>query len=405
MSRYVRIVLILALVLIVLPVLPAGAAAPAAPLPPAGCVGFQLPSGALGLVCMPPAGEWNLDLVIFAHGYVAPGEPLWKGFEQLQLPGFPLTVPELVTGMHYALAVTSYRTNGLAIKDGVADLLELRQAFITYIAQQPGMAGYQPPHTYVVGVSEGGLVATLAIEQAPNFFSGGLACCGPVGDFQKQIDYWGNFRVVYDYFFPGILKQSYGGNAMNVPQKLINAWGSGVVPTAVADAIAADPGATTQLINVTHAAYDPSNPTTIVDTVLGILVYNVFATNDGIVKLGGIPFNNQKPDTLYTGSLDDPALNRTVKRFKADQAAIQVMNSPSYETTGVLSRPLVTMHNLLDPVVPYWQETDYLAKTGADGYHVNIPIDSYGHCNFTLDELVGAFGTLVFMVTGSPLVP
>ena len=29
--------------------------------------------------------------------------------------------------------------------------------------------------------------------------------CGPVGDFQKQIDYLGDFRVLFDYYFPNIM--------------------------------------------------------------------------------------------------------------------------------------------------------------------------------------------------------
>ena len=33
-----------------------------------------------------------------------------------------------------------------------------------------------------------------------------------------------------------------------------------------------------------------------------------------------------------------------------------------YETTGSLKDPLVTLHTLADPVVPYWQEPLYAAK-------------------------------------------
>ena len=32
-----------------------------------------------------------------------------------------------------------------------------------------------------------------------------LALCGPVGDFAGQIDYLGDFRVLFDYFFPGVI--------------------------------------------------------------------------------------------------------------------------------------------------------------------------------------------------------
>jgi len=32
--------------------------------------------------------------------------------------------------------------------------------------------------------------------------------------------------------------------------------------------------------------------------------------------------------------------------------------------------------------------------------HLNIPIARYGHCNFTSTEALGAFGLLVYKVTG-----
>ena len=49
-------------------------------------------SGALYFVCVPP--QWNGDLVIFAHGYVAPQEPLTKFVEQLILAD-GTTIPDL----------------------------------------------------------------------------------------------------------------------------------------------------------------------------------------------------------------------------------------------------------------------------------------------------------------------
>jgi pimeloyl-ACP methyl ester carboxylesterase len=396
MSRYVRIVLILALVLIALPVLPANAAE--SPALPDGCNWVGLPNNAIGLICMPVgAGKWNGDLVIFAHGYVGPMEDLTKGFEQLYfLEG--VFVPDLLTKMGYAFAATSYRTNGLAIKDGVADLVDLRATFIAINAMQGRPA---PLRTYVVGVSEGGLITTQAIEQKPEIFSGGLACCGPVGDFSKQIEYWGDFRVVYDYYFPGTLK-AYGPDAMHIPQTLITDWRTSpsVIQQTVVGGLAANPGAALQLMKVTRAAYDPKNQATIAATVLGVLDYSVVATNNGRDTLGGVPFGNKY--TLYLGSSDDRALNKGVARFTANQAAKTAMNSPSYQTSGKLTKPLVTMHTTSDPIVPYWHEVLYQLKnwkSGTGANHLNIPIVRYGHCAFTAAELQFGFGLLVYKVT------
>ena len=47
--------------------------------------------------------------------------------------------------------------------------------------------------------------------------------------------------------------------------------------------------------------------------------------------------------------------------------------------------PEVTLHTLSDPVIPYWQETLYTAKTlfaGSLLQRTNLPVLRYGHCAF-----------------------
>lgn len=68
--------------------------------------------------------------------------------------------------------------NGLAIKQGMADILELVDI---YMAQKG-----KPDRILIIGASESGLVTTLLTEQYPNIFVSGLAMCAPIGDFQLQ---------------------------------------------------------------------------------------------------------------------------------------------------------------------------------------------------------------------------
>ena len=96
----------------------------------------------------------------------------------------------------YAFATTSYRKNGLAVKEGLADIVDLVEVFKTQLAKQ------STGRVYVIGASEGGLIATLAAEKYSKTFCGGLALCGPIGDFRGQLNYWGDFRVLFDYFYP-----------------------------------------------------------------------------------------------------------------------------------------------------------------------------------------------------------
>jgi hypothetical protein len=180
---------------------------------------------------------------------------------------------------------------------------------------------------------------------------------------------------------------------------LMNKWDSVYVPR-IAGVLAANPLNTQQLLSVTSAPIDPPDPNTIGETTLGILWYNVFATNNAIDVLGGQPFDNF--DRVYTGSLDDASLNAGVKRFKAQTSALtEIANY--YETSGALQRPLVTMHTTGDPIVPFWHQTFYTQKVftnNPNSPYLPIAINRYGHCAFTLAEVVNGFGTLVFMSTG-----
>src|ERR1035438_6150996 len=105
--------------------------------------------------------------------------------------------------------------------------------------------------------SEGGLVTTLSAEQLPSVYNGAGAACGPIGNFQSQIDYFGDFRVVFDYFFPGVIP----GNAVNIPVEVIADWATVYIPK-ISLALASNPSATAQLINVLKAPVT-SDPTTV----------------------------------------------------------------------------------------------------------------------------------------------
>lgn len=343
---------------------------------PGQCVPGVLPSGALSLVCVPVAG-WNGQLVVYAHGYVAPGLPL--DFYQLSLPdGTPL--PALIQSLGYAFATTSYRQNGLAILEGTADIRELVAAF---------SAAYPPPtRTYLAGVSEGGLVAALLAEQSPEQFTGALATCGPIGSFRLQTNYIGDFRVLFDYYFPGVIP----GSPINIPLSVIQNWQTQYAP-AIAGLLASHPARTAELLRVAKAPSDPAQPATMVTTALDLLFYNVFATNDAAAKLGGNPFDNRL--RWYFGSSNDVTLNRKVQRFSASPAAVRAMRS--YETSGHLGVPLVTLHTILDDAVPAWHELLYIAKvrTYDRGRFLPVPVKRYGHCAFTTTEVVTAFGALV----------
>jgi alpha-beta hydrolase superfamily lysophospholipase len=338
------------------------------------------------LVCLPAGAPGMTDLVLYVHGYVAPDRPHDLSPDDLTFDG--VSLPGVVTSLGFAFMTRVDLLAGLAVLEGVADAKAMAAGFASAHPERPLR------RVYLAGASEGGLVATKAVEESGSPFSGGLALCGPIGGFRKQVDHIADFRVVFDYFFPGQIP----GSPVEIPADAIDNWESTYEPSVTA-ALAADPTAAGQLFSVTKV---PAPPGEAPQTAAGLLWYNVFATNDARQKLGGQPFDNNP--RLYLGSLDPLALNLGVQRFDADPAAVAAMQD--YETTGTLPVPLVTMHTLGDPIVPYWHETQYTLKTLAAGQahrRVNIPILRAGHCTFTPEELLVGFGVLVLKVAGQEL--
>jgi hypothetical protein len=339
------------------------------------------------LICIPPE-NWNGSLVVFAHGYVAhTGGPPVIPWDQLELPD-GTSLPGIVTGLGFAFATTSYSDDGLAIVRGVQDVEGLVTSFTD---SHP-----ETDHVYLTGASEGGLVTTLAVEQAPGVFSGGLATCGPIGDFRRQIDYLGDFRVLFDYFFPGLIP----GDAISPPEITQDEWDTRYVPK-ITRAFSHHPARLDTLLRVARAPFDPNEPQTKVETALGILWYNVFATRDAQAKLGGNPYDNSR--RLYLGSGNDFWLNLLVDRFHADRTALAAIQE-GYQTSGRLSAPLVTLHTTADPIVPYGHEPLYTLKALPSGLrHTNLPVFRYGHCSFRAEEALVALGLLVLKVEGREL--
>ncbi len=357
---------------------------------PTACADGVQSSGAIYRICMPT--QWNNRLIVYAHGYVAPNRPVAIPEDQMSLPGSSFTVDQLVTGQGYAFVTTSYRVNGMAIQQGIPDLLDA----VTIFTAQHG----EPEKVILVGVSEGGAMTVLAVEQYPDVFDGGLALCGPYGSFRGQVDYFGDFRVLFDYFLPDVLPAS----AVDVPNTLLESWESSYYTATVLPALTDTANATAidQLLAAAETPFDSANSATKTESIKDLLWYNVFATNDARAKLGGQPFDNHT--RLYGGSNDNMALNQQIARFTADQVALDAVAS-GYETTGQLTRPLITLHTTGDPIVPYWQATEYRGKTlAADNLalHENIAVQAYGHCRFSTFDVLGAFARLVTLVDTPP---
>jgi hypothetical protein len=121
-----------------------------------------------------------------------------------------------------------------------------------------------------------------------------------------------------------------------------------------------------------------------------------------VQKLGGNPYDNHT--RWYFGSQNDFDLNSKVQRITASSTALA--NMQSYQTTGKLQRPLVTLHTTGDQIVPYWHELAYGVKAlfaGSGGRLTSIPVARYGHCNFQASDVLLGFVLMVLQDLGQPM--
>jgi len=342
-------------------------------------------SGSIYRICMPAPGEYNGNLVIWAHGFQDAGTPVSIPEDQLCIDGFCLN--EVTNGLGFAFATNSYSKTGLAILQGQDDIRDLVDVF----AAQHG----PPQKVYLVGASEGGIITALSLEQSPDVFSAGLAACGPVGNFPFQINYFGDARATFQYFFPRVIP----GDPFHPDPDLVAAWGT--YYDLVVEPIVFHPANRAKLdqwVRVARLPFDGNDYLESVKfSVEDVLRYAVVNLTDASETLGGFPFDNTS--RVYRGSDDDLLLNLLVERVGADPAAVEAMNT-SYRTTGQLVRPLVTLHTTKDQQVPYFHEQLYALKTLSTGSlitrHFPIRIDRFEHCNFTPGEVLVSFAIMLF---------
>ena len=343
-------------------------------------------SGSRYRICMPPAGAYNGSLIVWAHGFQDAGTPVQIPEDQLCFAG--LCLNELANGLGFGFATNSYSKTGLAIVEGRNDILDL----VNLYKAQKG----NPSKVYLVGASEGGVITALALEQNSNVFSSGVAACGPIGDFPMQINYFGDARATFEYFFPGVIP----GPPFDPQPLLVQVWSQyydvNVKPLVMHPANRAR---LDDWVRVAKLPYDPADYLGTVETsVRDVLRYSVVNLKDAAQVLGGMPFDNMS--RFYTGSSNDLLLNISVPRVAAAAAALAAMNGNGYRTTGQLHRPLITMHTTLDQQVPYLHQILYSLKTIGTGdfisRHFPLEVQRYEHCNFQTDEVILAFILMLF---------
>ncbi len=135
-----------------------------------------LPDGATYLIEVP--SSWNGTLLLYSHGYVAPGSP-----NPAHDAGDPGTQAFLLAS-GFALAGSSYATTGWAIQQALPDQMAVLDNFQELVGT--------PTRTIAWGHSLGGMVTAGLVQTFPGRFDGALPMCGVlsggVGTWNQALD-------------------------------------------------------------------------------------------------------------------------------------------------------------------------------------------------------------------------
>jgi len=321
--------------------------------------------------------RWNGDLVLYAHGYVAPFAPVALPTSENVEP-----VRDLLLARGFAVAYSSYSANGLPVQDAIRTTAQLEQLFTARLGH--------PRRIFLNAHSFGGLVVVALAERYPHHYAGVLATSGLVGGIRKQVDYVANIRVLFDYFYPGALP----GDLLNLPSGLdLN---HDIIGPAVA-AMSAHPegaGAIALILGIPYR----TGPE-LVGVIVQGLVFQAIELQDLLARTGGQSFFDNST-TIYSGALP-PALladlNTRVARFTSTPE-VKAFFARYYEPSGELEIPMITLHSRFDPSVPVFNETAYAALVKAHGDSDLLDqrfTDEPQHVTYPAAVTVAAFEELV----------
>ncbi|HEX7251870.1 MAG TPA: hypothetical protein VF376_03240, partial [Thermoanaerobaculia bacterium] len=122
--------------------------------------------------------NWNGTLLLYAHGYQKrarhPGETENRDPPDAPGPLESLVLPDMepvLLARGFGLAGSAFRANGWDVREGIEDMLALREFFI----QQVG----RPKRTILWGLSLGAMIAARSIEETPRVYDGAICACMP----------------------------------------------------------------------------------------------------------------------------------------------------------------------------------------------------------------------------------
>lgn len=313
--------------------------------------------------------KWNRGLILYYHGYSH--APLH----------YKADAPEMLKLRHminegYAVAQSAYGDIGWAVQAGYRDTEKLRKYFVKKTGQ--------PKETFVVGESMGGTLTMMTIERNPKPYTGALNLCGSVGSSYSSIARRFILRAAFDFYFPNLLP-----SINPVPANFVE---TEALRQKALTALNGKPSAAEAMRTLTGLRTNTE--------VARMMVYYTYVVGDIQRKSGGNPFSNR--EIIYTtGDVKaDYALNDGVTRYTGDPRARKYLLE-NYEPNGHVTRPVVALHTVFDPIVPGSMLVPYqqtIAKAGFSHNYVQKYVHREGHCAMSPEEVGSAFDELTSWV-------
>ena len=368
-----------------------------------------LSDGAKYLIEVP--GNWNGTLLLYSHGYVIPGSPLVA-----QDAGDTAT-HDFLLSEGYALAGSSYATNGWALQQAIPDQIATLDIFDSSVGT--------PSRTIAWGHSLGGIITAGLLQTHPDRFDAALPMCGVVAG---GVGVW-NEGLDGEFVIKQLLGPSPSLQLVHItnPANLATAEGilvgaqttaAGRARIALAAAVGDLPGwfnPASQEPAANDFTAQEQNQFLWLTQVDGPFVFALRAELEG--RAGGNPswntgvnyakqlensIDNAEVQALYQQAglnLDaDLATLAAAPRINADPAAVGYLTDHIIFNGNLGGKPVLTIHTTGDGLVLNSDEQAYrtVAQDAGDSQLLRQAfVHRAGHCAFTPAETIAALQALV----------
>lgn len=361
--------------------------------------------------------DWNGDAVVYAHGYSLPGTPTAVAANPAA-PDAPMIL-QMAFGEKYAAAHSAYDKAGMGVESGAAASLRLRDLLVQIGAKR----------IFAMGVSMGGNIVMTMIEQNPDAFDGAFSGCGVTDGWETQMGPILDMRAAYNvltsgtpYALPGIQDVTASALPMVPPadfqgsaEQFVQQQSARIAAPILAlwsAAVKAPQGPEARIVRQLVAIGGfPED----VASLLYPLVIISLGTDDMRATFGGQFYGNRAKDyrPVEMNDAEAAAFNTAVQRFYGDNDALASARR-FHQVRGTFRKPLVAVHNRLDPLVAYAQAealTRHARNGGTEALllQYSLPdvreplrfgVEGLAHCGFTKPQMAEALGLLRAWVIG-----